>query len=79
MLLAQNQDGFQNLLKISSTLQTKADGGIPVKWLKHYSSGLIALTPGLEGEIEQYIAGGEEEKALEAIRLYTEPGMPSGH
>ncbi|RYI26186.1 DNA polymerase III subunit alpha [Bacillus infantis] len=72
VLLAQNQDGFQNLLKISSTLQTKADGGIPVKWLKHYSSGLIALTPGLEGEIEQYIAGGEEEKALEAIRLYTE-------
>src|SRR3954463_15278249 len=52
VLLAKNQKGFQNLLKITSSVQTKSIAGMPIKWLKHYSEGLFALTPGVEGEIE---------------------------
>ena len=53
VLLAENEKGFKNLLKISSAVQTKAENGIPFKWLKHYAEGLIAISPGIEGEIEQ--------------------------
>ncbi|EKN65082.1 DNA polymerase III DnaE [Neobacillus bataviensis LMG 21833] len=68
VLLAENESGFRNLLKISSAVQTKADHGIPLKWLKHYAEGLIALTPGLEGEIEQSVLNGNEEMARKLIR-----------
>lgn len=68
VLLAENDRGYKNLLKISSTVQTKTDNGIPLKWLKHYSDGLIAITPGLEGEIEQSIINGNEEMAREMIK-----------
>ena len=53
VLLAKNQTGFHHLLKITSSVQTKSLKGIPIKWLKHYSDGLFALTPGTEGEIEK--------------------------
>lgn len=68
VLLAENNTGYKNLLKISSTVQTKADNGIPLKWLKHYAKGLIALTPGMEGEIEQSLLNGKEEFARELIK-----------
>ncbi|MFJ7727206.1 DNA polymerase III subunit alpha [Neobacillus sp. NPDC097160] len=67
VLLAENEKGFRNLLKITSAVQTKTDNGIPQKWLKHYSEGLIAITPGLEGEIEQSLLNGNEEMARELI------------
>ena len=60
VLLAENEEGFKNLLKISSAVQTKAENGIPFKWLKHYTEGLIAITPGMEGEIEQYLINGKK-------------------
>ena len=71
VLLAKNNHGFQNLMKISSAVQTKSPEGIPVKWLKHYASGLYALTPGSNGEIENYLINGETEKANKAVELYT--------
>ncbi|MBT2689352.1 DNA polymerase III subunit alpha [Bacillus sp. ISL-47] len=71
VLLAKNQQGFQNLLKITSTVQTKSLQGIPVKWLKHYAGGLFALTPGLEGEIESHLATGEFDKAKRAAELFS--------
>jgi DNA polymerase III subunit alpha len=70
VLLAKNNGGFQNLIKISSAVQTKSPEGIPVKWLKHYASGLIAMTPGTQGEIEYYLSNGEREKALQTVDLY---------
>ncbi|WP_066292490.1 DNA polymerase III subunit alpha [Bacillus sp. FJAT-29937] len=72
VLLAKNQIGFQNLLKITSVVQTKSSEGIPAKWLKGYSEGLIGISPGLEGEIEQYLANDEYEKASEAASIYKE-------
>jgi DNA polymerase III subunit alpha len=68
VLLAENDQGYKNLLKISSTVQTKTNNGIPLKWLKHYSEGIIAITPGLEGEIEQSILNGREDIAKDIIR-----------
>ncbi|WP_423799294.1 DNA polymerase III subunit alpha [Neobacillus sp. SAB-20_R2A] len=59
VLLAENDAGYKNLLKISSAVQTKAENGLPHKWLKAYSKGLIAITPGIEGEIEQALLTNE--------------------
>ncbi|MEH7442453.1 DNA polymerase III subunit alpha [Bacillus sp. JJ1122] len=71
VLLAKNNQGFQNLMKISSAVQTKSPEGIPVKWLKHYASGLYAMTPGNQGEIEYYLSNGQQENALQTVELYT--------
>lgn len=46
ILLAENNEGYQNLIKISSALQTKSPEGLPKRWLRSYSSGLIAILPG---------------------------------
>lgn len=72
ILLAKNRQGFQHLLKISSTVQTKSPEGIPVKWLKHYAGGLFALTPGCEGEIENYLQTGDHKNAKKTAALFSQ-------
>ncbi|WP_456278020.1 DNA polymerase III subunit alpha [Bacillus sp. AK128] len=63
VLLAKNDKGYRNLLKISSTAQTMNRSAVPKKWLAAYKDGLIALTPGLKGEIEQAVLSKDIEKA----------------
>ncbi|SHQ00296.1 DNA polymerase III subunit alpha [Mycobacteroides abscessus subsp. abscessus] len=70
VLLAKNQVGFQNLMKISSVVQTKSKEGIPLKWLKHYAAGLFAISPGDAGEIESYLLENNEEQAARCADLY---------
>jgi len=70
ILLAQNNKGFSNLLKISSAVQTKNQKGIPVKWLKAYSEGLIAISPGKEGEVEYNILHENKEITEKTIHLW---------
>ncbi|KEK22025.1 DNA polymerase III subunit alpha [Bacillus gaemokensis] len=70
VLLAENEVGYQNLLKISSSIMTKSKDGIPKKWLAHYAKGLIAISPGQEGEIEQLLLQGQDELAEEVARTY---------
>ncbi|HZG70516.1 MAG TPA: DNA polymerase III subunit alpha, partial [Chondromyces sp.] len=70
VLLAKNLKGYQNLLKISSVIQTQKTNGLPVKWLRGYSDGLLAFTPGVEGEIEQLFLAGEDQQAKQAAELY---------
>lgn len=70
VLLAENETGYRNLIKISSSIMTKAKDGIPKKWLSRYAEGLIAISPGQHGEVEQYLLQREEEKAREAVHLY---------
>jgi DNA polymerase-3 subunit alpha len=70
VLLAENNTGFKNLIKISSVVQTKAEQGIPIKWLKHYSAGLIAITPGFEGEIEKNLLEERDQLAKDIIRKF---------
>jgi DNA polymerase-3 subunit alpha len=71
VLLAENEMGFKNLLKISSAVQTREEKWIPIKWLIHYSKGLIALTPGLEGEIEQNLLAGKDQNAKNLIQRFS--------
>lgn len=70
VLLARNQHGFQNLLKISSAIQTTSPQGIPMKWLRGYRHGLIGITPGLKGEIEQRMVKGETEEAKKVAEAF---------
>lgn len=70
VLLARNQTGFQNLLKITSVVQTKSQSGIPIKWLKHYTNGLIAITPGIKGEIEQSLLNKDPNWTNNCIELF---------
>ncbi|MBD8068958.1 DNA polymerase III subunit alpha [Bacillus sp. PS06] len=70
ILLAKNEEGYRNLLKISSIVQTKSKNGIPKKWLKHYSKGLIGITPGIDGEIEQFLMRNLLEEATASINFY---------
>nr|WP_295969887.1 DNA polymerase III subunit alpha [uncultured Bacillus sp.] len=70
VLLAKNQTGFQQLLKITSSVQTKSPEGIPVKWLRHYAKGLFAISPGMEGEIEQALLNEDMEAAKKVLKLY---------
>ncbi|MFJ7990988.1 DNA polymerase III subunit alpha [Peribacillus frigoritolerans] len=66
LLLAKNLQGYQNLLKISSAIKTKSPSGIPMNWLKAYSGGLIAITPGAEGQIETLLREENPEEAKQA-------------
>ncbi|CAH0346224.1 DNA polymerase III subunit alpha [Bacillus sp. CECT 9360] len=70
ILLAKNNKGYQNLLKISSAIQTKSRTGLPVKWLKAYSEGLICISPGADGRIETYLSEGLFEQAQETALFY---------
>lgn len=70
VLLAENELGYQNLLKISSSIMTKSKEGIPKKWLAHYAKGLIAISPGKDGEIEQLLLEDKESQAEEVARTY---------
>jgi DNA polymerase-3 subunit alpha len=70
ILLAQNNKGYQNLLKISSTAQTMNRQAILKKWLEAYKEGIIAITPGRTGEIERLILANELDKAKEIALEY---------
>ncbi|MGG1629733.1 DNA polymerase III subunit alpha [Rossellomorea sp. NRS-1567] len=70
VLLVKNQTGYQNLLKISSAIGAKTKNGLPLKWLQSYSKGLIAISPGIKGEIETLLLNDESEKAKECIHAY---------
>ncbi|MBM6617480.1 DNA polymerase III subunit alpha [Bacillus suaedaesalsae] len=63
VLLARNNKGYKNLIKISSTALTMNRDAIVKKWLRAYSDGIIAISPGIKGEIEQLILQDEHKKA----------------
>ncbi|KIL53238.1 DNA-dirted DNA polymerase [Jeotgalibacillus alimentarius] len=62
VLLAENNEGYKNLIKISSAISTTGKP-LPEKWLKAYAAGLIVITPGDNGEIEQLLMQGQFEEA----------------
>jgi DNA polymerase III subunit alpha len=70
VFLAKNNMGYQNLLKLSSLVQTKAKTGLKQKWLPRYSEGLIVLTSGKNGLIEQYILNDRVEEAEKTIHFF---------
>lgn len=70
VLLAKNNKGYQNLLKISSAIQTRSKVGIPRRWLLQYREGLIGISPGREGDIERSIKDGHYEEAIRRVNSY---------
>ena len=75
VLLAQNQTGYQNLLKLASIAQLEGfyyKPCIDKEVLEQYSEGLIALSACAGGEIPQLLHQGQEDQARQAIRWYQE-------
>jgi len=73
VLLAENYDGYQNLLKLSTIAHL--DGfyhkpRIDDELLLKHGNGLIALTGGITGAIPEALIDGEEEKAKKTLDLY---------
>ncbi|MFY0329834.1 DNA polymerase III subunit alpha [Bacillus sp. YIM B13410] len=66
ILLAKNNEGYQNLIKISSVLKSKSKTGLKEKWLKAYHHGLIAITPGVSGYIETLLQHDQLDEARDA-------------
>ena len=70
ILLAKTNAGYHNLMKISSAIQTKSPKGLPFRWLKGYAGGLIAISPGIDGEVEKTLIyrENEAEKVLQRYK-----------
>lgn len=94
VLLAQNETGYEHLMKLNSCLYVDKHEGIPqvtIEELERYSGGLICLTGGSDGPVGRMIRANHEDQArallerLKAIypnRLYVElqrhPGEDGG-
>jgi len=70
VLLAQNEKGYENLVKLSSLVQTKEKNGVKKKWLPHYKEGIIAFTPGLSGEIESLVLDNKLDEARQTMAFF---------
>ena len=46
ILYAENNNGYENLLKISSSIETRELTELPKKWLEAYKDGIIAVYKG---------------------------------
>jgi len=73
LLLAENDEGYHNLVKLTSIANTDGFYGKPRidhTLLAKYKSGLIASSACLAGEIPTLILQGREKEALERAMLY---------
>jgi len=75
ILLAQNQTGYQNLLKLATIAQLEGfyyKPRIDKEVLAQHSDGLIVLTACAQGEIPQLLFRGQLDRTRAAIRWYQE-------
>jgi len=72
ILLAKNENGYKNLLKLSSFLQTKYKKGIPISLLKTYISNLIVVSPCQNGLIEKLLLNDKKEEAYKVAKYFNE-------
>lgn len=75
VLLAENQIGYQNLMKIVS--ESHVNGfyykpRVNHEYLERYSEGIIALSACLGGEVQSYLNQGQYEKAKKSAIRYRE-------
>jgi DNA polymerase-3 subunit alpha len=70
ILLAKNNEGYQNLLKISSYIQTNEKLAISHEHLARYTNGLMAITSGITGRIETLLLHEEFEEAKKLVHRY---------
>ncbi|MFH1183093.1 MAG: DNA polymerase III subunit alpha [Candidatus Moraniibacteriota bacterium] len=75
VLLAKNEEGYRNLLKIVSVAHLEGFYYKPradKELLRRYAKGLIALTACASGEVPRLLNLGKTEKALQAAKEYQE-------
>jgi DNA polymerase III subunit alpha len=75
VLLAKNQTGYKNLIKLSSAGYLEGfyhRPRIDKELLREHSEGLIALTACMKGEVNWHLLHGEPEKAAATAREYNE-------
>ena len=75
VLLAQNEEGYRNLLKLNSVLYLRGEdssAALPVSCLRENSSGLICLTGGAEGPVGRCLLEGREDDADAFLRSIAE-------
>ena len=75
VLLAKNYEGYKNLLILTSEAHLKGyyyKPRIDKQLLKKHSSGLIALTACLAGEVPQIVLSNQLERAEKTVREYQE-------
>ncbi len=73
VLLAKNQTGYENLMKLSSTSFTEGfyyKPRIDLDLLREYHEGLVATTCCLQGQVPQTILNEGEERARELFETY---------
>ncbi|MCW3782844.1 DNA polymerase III subunit alpha [Defluviimonas salinarum] len=66
VLLAQNEAGYMNLMKLNSCLYLREDGALPhvtAEELETHSEGLICLTGGPDGPVGRFLQAGQGPKA----------------
>lgn len=69
-LLAENNQGYQNLLALSTKKMLHPDKPFSPNDIQPYEKGLIALTPGVFGEIEQQLMNHEYDQAKSVALQY---------
>ena len=73
ILLARNNEGYANLMKLTSLAHTRGfyyKPRIDRRALAEYGKGLIGLSACLQGEIPFWLLRGDEAKAAEALDFY---------
>lgn len=75
ILLAKNNTGYENLIRLTSVAHTKGYYGKPridMELLRQFHEGLIALSGCLSGEVARAITQHSLEKATEVAKRYNE-------
>ncbi|HBZ43380.1 MAG TPA: DNA polymerase III subunit alpha [Maritimibacter sp.] len=73
VLLAQNEAGYENLMKLNSCLYIDKHGALPsvtLAELEQFSEGLICLTGGAEGPVGQWLQIGHRQDAETLMRWF---------
>ncbi len=73
VLLATNEQGYRNLLKLVSAAHVKGmyyKPRVDRNLLSEYNAGLIAMSACLQGEIPYWLLRGNEDRAIDALEFY---------
>ena len=71
VLLAKNNDGYLNLMKLVSLSYINSNSNVPLvdfDLIKKYKEGIIALSSGLNGEVAHYASNNDYDNALNSAK-----------
>src|SRR5579872_1208678 len=69
VLLAENETGYKNLIKIVTASQL-SESSTTIETLKKHAAGLIAIVPSLQGEVATALRADDNAKATRLINAY---------